>query len=211
MKKFTVLLIGLFFTVNLFSQDMSEIFQTEKATWFGLDYSEAYFIGSEGFTNPSDIKDRYFNSWNLLIKNEYEKYNLGKFFKKSKVEISLDNVNAVNQEVNIYDRVIDDNGKMLHLDDAKVQEMINKYNFTEDQEGLGIVFIVESYSKTAVIANYFVTFFDIKTKKVLLTERMEGKPGGFGLRNYWARSYYNVFNTIYKKRYKAWAKKYNKK
>jgi hypothetical protein len=208
MKKVTVLTLGILFTVNLFSQDMSEIFQTEKATWFGLDYSEAYFIGSEGFTNPSDIKDRYFNSWNILIKNEYDKYNLGKFFKKSKVEISLENVTKRNQDLNIYDRVIDDNSKMLHLDKDKVQEMINKYEFNDDQEGLGIVFIVESYSKTAVIANYFVTFFDIKTKKVLLTERMEGKPGGFGIRNYWAKSYYNVLNKIYKKRYKAWEKEY---
>ncbi len=208
MKKLTTLALGIFFAVNLFSQDMSEIFQTEKATWFGLDYSEAYFIGSEGFTNPSDIKDRYFNSWNLLIKNEYDKYNLGKFFKKSKVEFSLENVTKRNQDLNIYDRVIDDNSKMLHLDKDKVQEMINKYEFSDDQEGLGIVFIVESYSKTAVIANYFVTFFDIKTKKVLLTERMEGKPGGFGIRNYWAKSYYNVLNRIYKKRYKAWEKEY---
>jgi hypothetical protein len=208
MKKVTVLTLGILFTVNLFSQDMSEIFQTEKATWFGLDYSEAYFIGSEGFTNPSDIKDRYFNSWNILIKNEYDKYNLGKFFKKSKEEISLENVTKRNQDLNIYARVIADNSKMIQLDKDKVQEMIIKYDFNDDQEGLGIVFIVESYSKTAVIANYFVTFFDIKTKKVLLTERMEGKPGGFGIRNYWAKSYYNVLNKIYKKRYKAWEKEY---
>jgi hypothetical protein len=208
MKKLTTLTLGILLTVNLFSQDMSEIFQTEKATWFGLDYSEAYLIGSEGFTNPSDIKDRYFNSWNLLIKNEYDKYNIGKFFKKSKVEISLENVTTRNQDLNIYDRVVDDNSKMLHLDKDKVQEMINKYEFSDDQEGLGIVFVVESYSKTAVIANYYVTLFDIKTKKVLLTERMEGKPGGFGIRNYWAKSYYNVLNTIYKKRYKAWEKQY---
>lgn len=208
MKKFTTLTLSILFTVNLFSQDMSEVFQTEKATWFGLDFSEAYFIGSEGFADPSDIKGRYFNSWNLLIKNEYDKYNIGKFFKKSKVEFSLENVTAQNQEMNIYDRIVDDNSKMLHIDEIKVQEMINEYEFSDDQEGLGIVFIVESFSKTATIANYYVTLFDIKSKKVLLTERVNGKPGGFGIRNYWAKSYLNAMNTIYKKRYKAWEKQY---
>ena len=208
MKKIVTLSLSIFFTITLFSQDMSEIFQTKSATWYGLDFSEAYFIGSEGFTNPSDIKDRYFNSWNNLIKNEYDKYNIGKFFKKGNVDISLDIVRERNQDVDIYDRVVDDNSKMLHLDDNNVQEMIGAYDISGDQSGLGIVFIVESFSKTAVAANYYVTLFDIDSKRVLLTERIQGKPGGIGIRNYWAKSYLNVMNAVYKKRYKSWEKKY---
>ncbi len=210
MRKIVALSLSIFFAINMFSQDMSEIFQTKSATWYGLDFSEAYFIGSEGFTNPSDIKDRYFNSWNSLIKSEYDKYNIGKFFKKGNVDISLDIVRERNQEVDIYDRVVDDNSKTLHLDDNKVQEMIGEYEISGDETGLGIVFIVESFSKTAVAGNYYVTLFDIDSKRVLLTERMQGKPGGIGTRNFWAKSYLNVMNSIYKKQYKNWEKKYNK-
>ncbi len=209
MKNFGLLFIAVLFSVSSFSQDMSLVFQTQSATWFGLDFSEAYFIGKEGFTNPQDIKDRYFDSWNMLIKNEYDKYDIGKYFQKEKVEFSLDNVTARNKEVNIYDRVIDDNGKMLHLDEGKVQQIIGDYELGNEEHGLGIVFIVESFSKTSEIANYFVTFFDIDSKRVLLTERLDGKAGGFGVRNYWAKTYSSVFKAVPKK-YKTWENKYNK-
>lgn len=209
MKKFGLLFFAILFSISLSAQDMRSIFQTQSATWFGLDFSEAYFIGSEGFTDPQDIKDRYFDSWNILINNEYEKYDIGKYFQKENVEFSLDNVTARNKEVNIYDRVIDDNGKMLHLDANKVQEIIGSYEFSDEEQGLGIVMIVESFSKTSQMANYFVTFFDIDSKKVLLTERMDGKAGGFGIRNYWAKTYSTVFKAVPKK-YKTWKNKYNK-
>lgn len=210
MRKFVTITLGILLTVSLYSQDMSEVFQTKSATWFGLDFSEAYFIGSEGFTNPMDIKDRYFNSWNNIIQNEYDKYNIGKFFKKSNVDFELDIVRDRNQDVDIYERVVDDNSKMLHLEDNDIQEIVGSYDISGDQSGLGIVFIVESFSKTAVTGTYYVTLFEIDSKRVLLTERMQGKPGGIGIRNYWAKSFYNVLNSIYKKQYKTWEKKYNK-
>jgi len=209
MKNLGLLFIAVLLSIYSFSQDMSSVFQTQSATWFGLDFSEAYFIGSEGFTNPQDIKDRYFDSWNILINNEYDKYDIGKYFQKENVEFSLDNVTARNKEVNIYDRVIDDNSKMLHLDESKVQEIIASYEFKNDEQGLGIVLIVESFSKTSQMANYYVTFFDIDSKKVLLTDRMDGKASGFGIRNYWAKSYSQVFKAVPKK-YNTWKNKYNK-
>lgn len=208
MKNFGLLFIAILLSISSFSQDMSSVFQTQSATWYGLDFSEAYFIGSEGFTNPQNIKDTYFNSWNVLIKNEYDKYDIGKYFQKENVEFSLDNVTARNSGVSIYDRVIDDNSKMLHLDENKVQEMISSYEIGNEETGLGIVLIVESFSKTNQMANYFVTFFDIDSKKVLLTERMDGKAGGFGFRNYWAKTYSTVFKAVPKKM-NNWKKKYN--
>jgi len=209
MKKLNLVFIPLLFSAALFAQDMSEVFQSKSATWFGFDYSEALFIGSEGFTNPKEIKDRYFNSWNLLVQAEYSKYDVGKAFKKENVDISLDIVTARNLEVPIFERVIDDQGKVLHLDKEKVQEIIGSYQFDDNQQGLGIVMIVESYSKTSITGYYFVTLFDIKTKQVLITERMSGKAGGFGIRNFWAKSYYYVLKEMPRK-LKTWQKKYAK-
>lgn len=204
-----MIFLGILFSFTVSSQDMSEVFQTQSATWYGLDFSEAYFIGSEGFTNPMDIKDRYFNSWNMLIKNEYDKYDLGKFFQKENVDFSLENVTARNNEVSIYDRVIDDGEKTMHLDDNTVQEIVGSYDLGDNDGGLGIVFIVESFSKKSEMGNFFVTFFDIETKRVLLTERMSGKAGGFGVRNYWAKTYYLVMKEM-PSQMKTWKKKYDK-
>ncbi len=56
----------------------------------------------------------------------------------------------------------------------------------------------------------WVTFFDIASKTVLLTEKMSGKAGGAGFRNYWARAYYNVMDKIQKKEYLKWKKEHSK-
>ena len=66
-----------------------------------------------------------------------------------------------------------------------------KYD-TGDDSGSGLVFIAESYDKPNGKGAYWVTFFDIGSKKIIKTQRFEGKAKGFGLRNYWANSYYQV-------------------
>ena len=58
-------------------------------------------------------------------------------------------------------------------------------------------------SKGREEASYWVTFVDMKNKKVLLTKRMLGKAVGFGFRNYWAGSAKNVFKAM-KKEFKNW-------
>jgi hypothetical protein len=49
----------------------------------------------------------------------------------------------------------------------------------------------------------WVTFVDMKSKTVLLTKHMEGKAGGFGFRNYWAKSFLNVLKSI-KEDWRSW-------
>jgi len=43
-----------------------------------------------------------------------------------------------------------------------------------------------------------VTFFDIQTKQVLLTEKIDGKAGGYGFRNFWEGAYFKVMKSAYK-------------
>ncbi|MCH5716297.1 hypothetical protein [Niabella hibiscisoli] len=51
----------------------------------------------------------------------------------------------------------------------------------------------------------WVTLFDIKSKKVLMTKRMEGALGsGFSFRNYWATGFKKVIDQIEKSEYKKW-------
>jgi hypothetical protein len=49
----------------------------------------------------------------------------------------------------------------------------------------------------------------MKTKKVLMTERIESEViGGIGFRNYWASAIKNLIDDIEKKKYKEWQLKY---
>ena len=59
-------------------------------------------------------------------------------------------------------------------------------------------------------AAIWVTFVDLKSKKVLMTERIEVKASaGFGFRNYWASTIKNLIDLIGDKKYKEWKQKYS--
>ena len=203
MKKIIAFLTSVFILGSVTAQDADMVFTSNSMTWFGFDYSEAYFIGTEGFTNPDDIKNRYFDSWNNLILNEPDKFDIGKFFYKDEVENDLSVVSKRNAGVDINNRVTNDLSEAVPLDENKVRKMINEYESEGNPEGLGLVFIVESYDKISATGTYYVTFFDISTRKALLIKRMEGKAKGFGLRNFWAGSYYAVMKSA-NKMYKKW-------
>jgi hypothetical protein len=71
------------------------------------------------------------------------------------------------------------------------------------------LFVVEGMSKGQKGETIWVTFIDMGAKKMLFTERMEGKTGmAFGFRNYWAAPINDVIKTIEKKKYKEWQAKY---
>jgi hypothetical protein len=52
--------------------------------------------------------------------------------------------------------------------------MISGYK-VHKTEGIGLVFIIDSFDKSTEKAKVWVTFFDIASKKVLLTEQVTGK------------------------------------
>ncbi len=206
MKKLLLAFICLVISSNVLqSQEVCDVFKSKKATWYGLDFSKVRLIGSEGFQNPQNIKNSFFASWNDLILYESEKYDLEKIFRKDEVNIDLSIVKERNKLPDANKLIINDED--YALDKAIIEEVIRKYN---SNEGIGIVFIMESFNKLGNLGTMWVTFFDGASKTVLLTEKMSGKTGGIGLRNFWARTYYNVFVQIEKKEYLKWEKEYCK-
>ncbi len=191
--------LSLSFQINA-QYSTSDIFEVNEITWFGLDFSNVKLIGSIGFTNPESIRNHYFDTWNSLILSESKKYNLTKYFHKESVEPFLSIVTDRNTLPNPEELVIETE---YSFDIERVKQIIAEYD-SGDKEGIGLVFIMESLNKYEKEANIWVTFFDIKTKKVLLTEYLNGKARGFGFRNYWARTYYSVMKSAYKSARKSW-------
>ena len=171
-------------------QTADDVFSAQKFTWYGLDYTNTYFISSLDFPDPDVLKSKI-GAWNKLIFDEADKYNLAKFFKKGFTTTTKMLV-ARNEEIDITSRISDDGFLSTHLGSADIHQIINSYETADDHPGIGLVFIVESYNKPNGKGAYWVTFFDIETRKILITERMLGSTGGIGLRNYWAKSYLNV-------------------
>lgn len=201
MKK-AVLIVTLFFVSFLtFSQSKSSIFKADEIVWFGLDFSNAKMIGSEGFKSPYDVQNKFFNSWNQLILMEPEKYDLRKTFKKQDIIYDLSVVEKRNANVKAGELIIN---KDYSFGPEVVSKIVKTYK-TDQKKGIGLVFIVESFNKLRENGTVYVTFFDLGTKKVLLTEKVSGAAGGIGLRNYYGKALFNILKET-EGHYNRWEK-----
>jgi hypothetical protein len=84
------------------------------------------------------------------------------------------------------------------------------YTKGNKKEGLGLSFIIESFDKPNARASLWVVFFDIESKKILLSKHCVGKPVGFGIRNYWAGAIRHIMNEIRYCKYRKWNKETTK-
>lgn len=175
-----------------------------KLVFLGLDFTQAKFIGRVGFTDAQAIQNQHIVSWNNLIELEPKKFSLQKAFNlkddqyKSKVEDMVKLNKAVNVEKNITDEA-------YSITEDQVKKSVAKYALSE-KDGVGVVYVIESLNKNAERLVAWVTFIDLATKKVIHTEKVEGKAGGFGFRNYWAGGVYKVNQEIDKSLFKKWSK-----
>ena len=172
---------------------MADILQKKAPlTCVGMDFSEAHFTPRFEFEKLEKRGSVFLNEWNNLIEAEPAKYDLGK-------PLGLDYVG------NVTSYVLSSNGNFQPakafqaatgpLSDKDIAGIVSKYP-TKGVAGAGVVFFVNSFNKTAEQAQFTMVFFDMGTRKVLHTERLQGKPGGFGLQNFWAGALVNVLKQI---------------
>ncbi len=192
-----------------------DVFTKDDIVWFGLDFSKSKMIGQfdQGAgavpASGSDIKAKYVPGWNGVVLNEPEKYDLKKTFRKTSIFNDLSVVEKSNSKID-PDNLLTYNDYKFSNPDSTIDGIVSSYSKGEKTNGIGLVFIVEYFNKVKQEASVYVTFFDIATKKVLFKEHLFGKPGGIGIRNYWARTIYNMLNQIDHSIYKTWIKKYSK-
>lgn len=188
MKKTIIALVTIINLFTLHAQESNEI------TWLGMDFSKAKMVGSVGFSDPSQIQSYYLNQWNAVIVTESEKYNISKYYAKPNVKTNLDKCKANNDKV-IASSLVTDNSHSIS--EADVEAVVKQYK-SKDLEGEGLLYIVESFDKTKEKAVVYVVSFDIKSGKILKMKKKEGKPGGFGIRNYWLGAILNIMKTGWK-------------
>lgn len=206
MKKYLVLMFIFFSGWSISAQKtISDVFDNGEVVWYGLDFSHAQFVGVVDSENEEEIKNKWIPSWNELIIRESKKYDIGKFFKKKSVINDLEPVKAVNQSIDVNSVVAESSFSFQEPEKVILSALAN-YKEGKEVDGLGLVFIVEYFDKNSVEGAFYVVFFDIASKEVLLSKRMVQPPAGFGVRNYWAGSIFNSLKAIDKKEWKKWKK-----
>lgn len=209
MKK--ILLITFIFAItnSLTAQtSFSDIKKHHSWAWLGLDFSNTKLIGHAAFSDPEKIVNDYLPKINILVFNEAEKYDVMKAFRMSNFyeedsEDLADDLyfDKINSNLSTDELFVD---RDYSLEESDILNIVDNYNFDKVKQDIALIFIIESLDKTGECATMWVTVINTRTKDLLLSERMTGKPGGFGFRNYWAKSVFNVIKQINKKKYKQW-------
>ncbi len=194
MKKLQLLL--LFVTCWLGVSAQNDLISSTSIDYYGVDFSRAKVFGAK--ETPEALK-MAFNQINDLVVGEYAKYDIGKFFKKSSVELVIDPTLESNKAIDVEN--IKAPNSSYSLSAAQIEELVSGYNLTPKNE-LGLVIICELLDKYELKGTYSVVFFNTKSREILAIYALTGKPKGFGLRNFWAGSLYDMM-----KGYKYAAKK----
>ncbi len=194
------------------AQTMQDLFQesTVPFYWFGIDFSHVQLIASfaqseeSGEKNAELLKNKYFKGWNNLFIYEADKYNVSEMLHKKSVEINLDPITKINNQANVEEMEVT---KETHYTADQIKEFVKDYDF-DVKEGIGVFFIAECLNKPLEHGIYHVVFINLANNEVLHTQSITGETGGFGVRNYYARSYLEVMESIQKTQYKKWKKLY---
>ncbi|MEP6845628.1 MAG: hypothetical protein ABI861_06480 [Panacibacter sp.] len=189
----------------VYAQTFKDFFSQEtNITYLGIDFTDVKVIGHTD-VEVGDLVERQFSSINQLVLNEPKKFDLIKAFHKGSVESDISFVNAMNKKIRDTKISSVNTADEKRFTSATIDKMVKAYDFG-NKKGIGVMFIMESLSKVSERASMYVTFIDMSNRKVLYTERMVEKVGGFGLRNYYAKSIYEVLDDIGKSKYKDWKK-----
>jgi len=168
------------------AQTAAELFDPKaETTWLGIDYSQAKYYGDPGTVGKGEMVTG-FNAINNLVLSEPEKFNISKFFKKNKLNIDLQAIIEANEATDQDEIITYSSGDVIRFTPDSIRKFVEYLHFPERLSGTGILFIAETLDKTSEQESFWVTFVNIKTKEVLLTERVMGKAAGFGFRNHWS-------------------------
>ncbi len=204
-------LLAIFFlaTVALHAQSAKEFFSssTPQVLYLGIDFTKTKVIDDANL-NVSDLRDRQYTGINELVLQEPKKYDLKSAFHKDNIDHDLGAVNKRNEKANTEDIKSTNSSDFHRLKEEDIKSLVSGFDFG-GKKGYGLLFVMEAMSKSDKSVAMWATIIDMGSKKVLATERVEGKLGmGFGVRNYYATGIRSAIDHIEKKEYKEWKTKY---
>lgn len=193
LKSFLTLSIITIAAIGSMAQTPADVLKHgTSVTFFGVDFSrcKGVVLG----VNAEEMRDKYIPSINLLLVVEEDKYDVRKALKKSEVIIDLNDVNRCNQSLDLADFNIYSAKDIKPFHKDTIAKMIQLYDL-KDKTGTGLVFIAEVLDKPGITATYDLVYFSMPEGKIILYDRLTGTPKGFGMRNYWAYSIYDILKS----------------
>lgn len=166
---------------------VKDIYKTGPITWLGLDFANAVITDTS--ISQKDLSYKLIPDWNDIITREPDKFKFNKALHRSNTIFAEGVAHKAN--ANIGRSFKEPSG----LTRSRINERVKDYDLS-GRAGIGLMVVVDSLSKEKKQAIVWVTFIDMGSKEVLQTIRATGKPSGFGVRNYWANAYAEIFELM---------------
>lgn len=183
MKKiFFIFLLSI--SVNCFSQN--DLTSIREINFYGVDFSHANLFGLE--ESPGTIQSGLARINDLFI-SEMKKYDINRYFKKGVLNYCLQSTDENNDRI-VVERLVSET-PFIELTEDKISAVLASLT-CKDGNGVGLVLIAENLNKVEKKASYRVIFFDESTKRILYKKNVSGRPFGFGIRNFWAGSIFQL-------------------
>lgn len=178
-KTLSLLLVCLLSTITITAQK-------EKVYVYGVDFSQVKTYAADESLEQFAAA---FKGINMLLMTEYEKYDFSKML-NTRFDIDLETMLKKMDDCSFVDMKV----WGTSYEELDYNSMVSEYDFKQS-EGIGVVLIAKFLNKATAEATYELVLFDIATREILSQKTVVGKARGFGLRNFWAGSVYNVLQT----------------
>lgn len=157
---------------------------TVSADFYGVDFSCVSVIGvTEGLGDFI----KAFDAINQLFLSEPKKYDVGDF---TRIDILSTNVETANESLGALaaERFMP---RPTAIDwQTQLPRILARYNNGSGNKGL--LLVARTLDKGNGVGEFTAVLFDPATGEIIRQCDIAGKPGGFGLRNFWAGSLYNA-------------------
>jgi hypothetical protein len=192
-----------------FSQTLKDVFTNSESPiiYLGIDFSKSKLLDNG---NAAEIRNKFYVSINQVVVSEPKKYDLKGAFLKGHIDYDFSAVTKSNAQANLNEILSTASADFYRFKESDVTAIVKQLDLS-GKTGVGLLFVMEAMRKQGNKgdAAIWVTFIDMKTKKVLMTERTENKgSGGIGFRNYWVSPVKQLIEDIAKYKYKEWQAKY---
>jgi hypothetical protein len=200
MKKVLLIACAFISLSHAIAQSKVDISGSTPITWLGMDFTQLKFIGTAtqwkdaGEITNDALRSKYFPGWNDLFINEESKYNVAEATHRSSVNYALEVTRDANNKNN-SEHFSENPGDFNLVTEEKVREMVKKYDY-KGKSGLGMMAIVDGMDKGRSETSLWVVFVDMGSKKVVAVKHYNEKAGGFGFRNFWAKSFVNMLKDV---------------
>jgi len=201
MKRYTLLLAVIIGTLTLSAQDTKLVFGSPTVVWYGMDFTKLKMIGLKE-ESPHTIRDQYFKDWNGITLS----MDLAKTFQKHTVANDIKGVTQINA-ARETDALLAD--AETELSKQQIADEVKLLPPSQQKKGLAVVFIAQSFNKSADLATVHVVFFDIASREVLWSKKVTAKPAGGNTSKAWAGALRTILTNIEKKDFSAWKKEAN--